>query len=201
MFCCIRAIHKNLYIPGTIMNSYSNHAICPMIKYISLWSLTWRHFIVFVRQSWNMLLLVVLAQVQKKRWSKYWRAMETCYCVSRPVARSDFFGGVGPKKVDFLNLTPLNPPTKTPFLVHFVDKSGPFGRLGGASHPAPPWLRACVCPRKSRPRPQKMLCPPVNYMLWRTLVYSINQMLQPSVTTCQKNVLIWWDILKLRLQM
>ena len=45
--------------------------------------------------------------------------------------------------MDFLNLTPLNPPTKTPFLVHFVAKSGPFGRFGGciappASPPPPP---------------------------------------------------------------
>ena len=44
-------------------------------------------------------------------------------------------------KFDFLNLTPFNPPTKTPFLVHFVTKSGPFARWVG-SHPSPPWLWA-----------------------------------------------------------
>ena len=59
----------------------------------------------------------------------------------------DWFGGVqDPKKmvdswtfwtqkVDFLTLIPINPPTKIPCLVHFVAKSGPFGRFGGASHP------------------------------------------------------------------
>ena len=45
-----------------------------------------------------------------------------------------FWGGGGMQdlpKVDFLNLTPLNPPTKTPFFAHFVAKSGPFTRFGG----------------------------------------------------------------------
>ena len=40
-------------------------------------------------------------------------------------------GPFGPKKWTFLNLTPPYPPTKTPFLAHFVAKSGPFGRFGG----------------------------------------------------------------------
>ena len=42
-----------------------------------------------------------------------------------------------PQKVDFLNLTPLNPPTKTSFLAHFVTKSEPFGRFG-VVHRTPP---------------------------------------------------------------
>ena len=33
---------------------------------------------------------------------------------------------------------PLNPPTKIPFLAHFVAKSGPFGRFGIANPPSPP---------------------------------------------------------------
>ena len=36
-------------------------------------------------------------------------------------------------------LTLLTPPTKTPFLVHFVTKSGPFGRFGGVH--CTPWLQ------------------------------------------------------------
>ena len=61
-------------------------------------------------------------------------------------ARSqDRFGGGGaqnPKKVDLLDPKsglfephPLNPPTKTPFLAHFVAKSGPLGRFGGCFAP------------------------------------------------------------------
>ena len=58
-------------------------------------------------------------------------------------ARSqDRFGGAGPQKVDLLDpksglFEPhlLNPPTKTPFLAHFVAKSGPLSRFRGALHP------------------------------------------------------------------
>ena len=65
--------------------------------------------------------------------SRVWISFES----NRPVARIiAFLGSAGPpkvdlldQKVDFLNLTPLNPPTKTPFLAHFVAKSGPFGRF------------------------------------------------------------------------
>ena len=57
--------------------------------------------------------------------------------MSRPVARVNFGEVRDPTnvdlldpKVDFLNLTLLNPLTdKTPFLAHFVAKSGPFGRF------------------------------------------------------------------------
>ena len=39
---------------------------------------------------------------------------------------------------------PRPPLTNTPFLAHFVAKSGPFGRFVRVRHtPAPPWLRAC----------------------------------------------------------
>ena len=71
-----------------------------------------------------------------------------CYSpkMCRPVARIES-GGVNPPKVDLLDPKsglvephPLNPPTKTPFLVHFVAKSGPFARFGGCI--VPPWLRA-----------------------------------------------------------
>ena len=34
---------------------------------------------------------------------------------ARPIARIDFRGVQDPQKVDFLNLTLLKPPTKTPF--------------------------------------------------------------------------------------
>ena len=51
-----------------------------------------------------------------------------------------FSGGAGPPKcgpLDFLNLTPLNPPIKPPFLVQFkfVAKKWTFCQIGGASHP------------------------------------------------------------------
>ena len=55
------------------------------------------------------------------------------YCkfpVCRPVARIEFGEVRDSPKVDFLDLTPLNPPTKTPFVAHFVAKSGHFGRFG-----------------------------------------------------------------------
>ena len=62
-----------------------------------------------------------------------------------PVARIDCEEVRDPKKspfwtlkVEFLDLTPFNPPTKTPFWVHFVAESGPFGRLGGCVAPPPP---------------------------------------------------------------
>ena len=60
-------------------------------------------------------------------------------CTSRPVARIESEEVRNPpkvdlldQKIDFLNLTPLNPPSKTPFLAHFVGKSGTFARFGGA---------------------------------------------------------------------
>ena len=63
----------------------------------------------------------------------------------RPVARIDFGVVRDPPKVDLFDPKgglfephPLNPPSKTPFLVHFVAKSGPFGRFGGVSHPPHP---------------------------------------------------------------
>ena len=68
----------------------------------------------------------------------------------RPVARIDFLGVQNPPpKVDLLDpksglflTSPPYPPTKTPFLVHVVATSGPFGRFGGCVTPtAPPWLR------------------------------------------------------------
>ena len=70
--------------------------------------------------------------------------------MTRPVARIDFLGVRDPKKVDLLDPKsglfephPLNPPTKTPFLAHFVAKSAPFGRFWVMRRtPAPPWLRA-----------------------------------------------------------
>ena len=47
----------------------------------------------------------------------------------------------GPKSGPFFDLTvPLNPLTKTPFLVHFVAKSGPFGRFGVVHCMHPSWL-------------------------------------------------------------
>ena len=53
----------------------------------------------------------------------------------RPVARIDFLGGCGtPKKWTFWTSPPI-PLTKTPFLAHFVAKSGPFGRFGGCIPP------------------------------------------------------------------
>ena len=65
-----------------------------------------------------------------------------CIALFRPVARIHFGGCKTPKKwmfltqkVDFLNLTPLHPPTKTQFLDYFVAKSGPFGRFGGVALP------------------------------------------------------------------
>ena len=43
------------------------------------------------------------------------------------------------QKVDFLNITPLNPPTKTPFLAHFVPKVDLLFRFGGVRcTPVPP---------------------------------------------------------------
>ena len=36
--------------------------------------------------------------------------------------------------MDFLNLTSLNPPTKTPFLAHFVAESDLLADLGDVSH-------------------------------------------------------------------
>ena len=39
------------------------------------------------------------------------------------------------QKVDFFEPHPPYPPTKTPFLAHFVAKSGPFGRFGGCIAP------------------------------------------------------------------
>ena len=53
-------------------------------------------------------------------------------------SQDQFWGGAGaPKmwtfwmqKVDFFELHPLKPPTKTSFLAHFVTKSGPFGKFG-----------------------------------------------------------------------
>ena len=54
----------------------------------------------------------------------------------RPVARINFGEMRDHQNVDLLNPKsglfepyPLNPPTKTPFLAHFVTKSGPFGRF------------------------------------------------------------------------
>ena len=57
----------------------------------------------------------------------------------RPVTRIDLGGGVrDPQKGGLFLTSPPYPPTKTQFLAHFVAKSGPFGRLGGASHPPHP---------------------------------------------------------------
>ena len=68
------------------------------------------------------------------KWPKPQRSMQ---------ARSQdrFWGGAGPPKSGlFWTSPPLPyPPTKTPFLAHFVAKSGPFGRFGGCvAPPAPP---------------------------------------------------------------
>ena len=59
-----------------------------------------------------------------------------------PYSQDEFWGGAEPSKcgpslpknVDFLNLTPLYPPSKTPFFSHFVTKTGPFGRFGVVRH-------------------------------------------------------------------
>ena len=66
----------------------------------------------------------------------------------RPVARIEFGEVWGPPKVDLLDPKsglfephPLNLPTKTQFLVHFVAKSGPFGMFGVVRRT--PWLWAC----------------------------------------------------------
>ena len=48
-----------------------------------------------------------------------------------------------PKSGLFFQPHPSYPPTKTPFLAHFVAKSGSFGRFGGCvapPHPPPPPL-------------------------------------------------------------
>ena len=62
-------------------------------------------------------------------------------------SQDQFWGVQDPQKVNFFEPHPPYPypPTKTPFLAHFVAKSGPFGRLGGGcvAPPAPPWLWAC----------------------------------------------------------
>ena len=65
--------------------------------------------------------------------------------MNRPVARIDFGGVQDPKKwtfwtqkVDFFEPHPPYPPTKTPFLAHFVAKSGLFGRFGGCVTPPHP---------------------------------------------------------------
>ena len=61
---------------------------------------------------------------------------------TRPVARIDLGGVRNPLKVDLLDpkselfgTSPPYPPIKTPFLVHFVPKSGPFGKFGGCIAP------------------------------------------------------------------
>ena len=76
----------------------------------------------------------------------------TCSVFYFSQARSQdrFFWGGGcgtPKEVDLLDAKSglfeppsYHPATKTSFLAHFVAKSGPFARLGGASHPATPPL-------------------------------------------------------------
>ena len=58
--------------------------------------------------------------------------------MTRPVARISLGRCGTPKKVDFLSLTPLNPPTKTPLLAHFVTERGPFGRFGVVHHTPTP---------------------------------------------------------------
>ena len=69
----------------------------------------------------------------------------------RPVARIEFGEVRDSKKVDLLDPEsglfgphppPLNPPTKTPFLVRFVAENVPFGRFRGCI--APPWLWARI---------------------------------------------------------
>ena len=52
-------------------------------------------------------------------------------------ARLPKCGPFGPKKCTFWT-HPLNPPTKTPFLAHFVTKSGPFSRFGVVCRTPPP---------------------------------------------------------------
>ena len=72
--------------------------------------------------------------------------LDTPLTKGRPVARVDLGGCGTPKKwtfwtqkVDFFEPHPPYLPTKTPFLAHFVAKSGPFGRFGGCvAPPAPP---------------------------------------------------------------
>ena len=53
------------------------------------------------------------------------------------------WGGAGPPKSGPFGPHPLNLPTNTPFFIHFVAKSGPFGRFGVARRT--PWLRADIC--------------------------------------------------------
>ena len=66
--------------------------------------------------------------------------------INQARSQNRFWGVRNPQKVDlldpkkwtFLNLTPY-PPTKNPFLAHFVAKNGPFGRFEGVRRtPAPP---------------------------------------------------------------
>ena len=76
--------------------------------------------------------------------------------LARPVARINGGGGGGggvrdPPKVDLLDpksgrfwTSPPYPPTKTPFLAHFVAKSGPFGRFGGCIAPTAPLATGLV---------------------------------------------------------
>ena len=56
------------------------------------------------------------------------------YLLTSPVARIKFGEVRDPQNVDLLDPKsephPLNPPTNTPFLAHFMTKSGPFGRFG-----------------------------------------------------------------------
>ena len=80
-------------------------------------------------------------------WSFEWKKIKSCQNfleiqetisrTSRPVARIDFGEVRDSQKVDLLDPKgrhfgphPLNPPTKTPFLIHFVAESGSFGRFG-----------------------------------------------------------------------
>ena len=65
-----------------------------------------------------------------------------CHISISRITRIDFLGVQNPQNVDFLNLIPLNPLTKTTFLAHFVTKSGPFGRFGGCV--APPASGLCL---------------------------------------------------------
>ena len=72
-----------------------------------------------------------------------WLESDGTWAAPRPVARIDFFwGGADPKKVDLLDPKsglfephPLNPPTKNPFLAHFVAKVDLLADLGGVLHP------------------------------------------------------------------
>ena len=88
-------------------------------------------------------------------------------------------GPFEPKKWTFWTSPPY-PPAKTSFVAHFVAKSGPFCRFGGASHPhIPLWLRACAekfCDLEEKNKEIHKGNPPTmegNLPCWREILHSL----------------------------